>query len=93
MTDWLQRYARALETHLDSDGSIEPSDGQSGLLLDLARVVAHGTERKNAPLATFVTGRFVQAVVDKGGDPADAIATALTVAEETVEPSTDPQAG
>ena len=34
-------------------------DAQVEKLLDLARDVAHGTERKNAPLATFLAGAAV----------------------------------
>jgi hypothetical protein len=92
MTEWLLRYAQALENQLEGL-SIELADDEKGSLLDLARVVAHGTERKNAPLATFIAGRFAQAVVNQGGSPADAIATAVSVAEEMIGSSADPQPG
>jgi hypothetical protein len=59
--DWLATYADALGLGLD--------DGQVEALLALARDVAHGTERKNAPLATFLAGRFV----GSGGSLSDAI--------------------
>jgi hypothetical protein len=58
---WLATYADALGLGLD--------DGQVEALLDLARDVAHGTERKNAPLAAFLAGRFV----GSGGSLSDAI--------------------
>lgn len=58
---WLTAYADSLGLVLD-DAEIEA-------LLALARDVAHGTERKNAPLASFLAGRFV----GSGGSLADAI--------------------
>ena len=61
MTDWLSTYADALGLDLD-DSEIEA-------LLALARDVAHGTERKNAPLASFLAGRFV----GSGGSLSDAV--------------------
>jgi hypothetical protein len=50
MDDWLDRFADAL-----SVTRLGPTEVEA--LLDLARVVAHGTERRNAPLATFLVGR------------------------------------
>ena len=50
MDDWLDRFADAL-----SVPRLDPAEAEA--LLDLARVVAHGTERRNAPLATFLAGR------------------------------------
>jgi hypothetical protein len=49
METWIGRYAQAL--------GVEPlREDEIALLLDFARDVAHGTERKNAPLATFLAG-------------------------------------
>jgi len=48
---WINDYAKAL--------GLELSEAEVEALLDLARDVAHGTERKNAPLAAFLAGRFV----------------------------------
>ena len=48
--DWLDRYADAL-------GVARLSEGERADLLDLAREVAHATERANAPLATYLAGR------------------------------------
>ena len=42
-------------------------------VLAIARDVAHGTERKCAPLAAFVAGRYVQAATDAGRDPSGAL--------------------
>ncbi|HEX2701505.1 MAG TPA: DUF6457 domain-containing protein [Acidimicrobiales bacterium] len=65
MDDWLDRYAAAL--------GLSPLDGtEVDAILDLARVVAHGTERKNAPLAAWLAGRSTS-------DAAAALALAHTL--------------
>lgn len=47
--DWPVRVAEAL--------GLEPlTDDQVSIVLDLARDVAHGTERRFAPLTTFLAG-------------------------------------
>ncbi|MEO7837605.1 MAG: DUF6457 domain-containing protein [Acidimicrobiales bacterium] len=50
--DWLDQLADALGVPRLSPGEVEH-------LLDLAREVAHGTERRNTPLATFIVGRAI----------------------------------
>lgn len=70
MDDWLDRFADALGVP-----PLDPDDIDA--LLDLARDVAHGTERKNAPLAAFLAGRWSAL---GGGGPA----AALVVARETL---------
>ena len=62
MDDWLDRFADALDVP-----RLSPADVDA--LLDLARVVAHGTERKNAPLATYLAGLWSAG----GGDPTAAL--------------------
>lgn len=47
--DWLERAATLLGVRA-LDG------GEMKVLLDLARDVAHGTERRNAPLTSFLLG-------------------------------------
>ena len=71
MDPWLDRFADALHVP-----RIDP--GEADALLDLARVVAHGTERKNAPLATYLAGRAAAG----GGD----VARVLQVAAELLAP-------
>ena len=66
MDDWLDRFADALHV-----SRLDPNEADA--LLDLARVVAHGTERKNAPLAAYLAGRWEAA---GGGDPAGALQVA-----------------
>lgn len=58
MSDWLQRYADEL--------GVEPlSSAEVGVLLDLARDVARGTERRFAPLSAFLAGVLAG---EAGGD-------------------------
>lgn len=66
MDDWLDRFAEELA--VDRLGPAEVD-----AVLDLARVVAHGTERRNAPLAAFLAGR---AAAGGGGGAAAALAVA-----------------
>ena len=63
MDPWLDRFADDLQVPRLDPGEVDA-------LLDLARVVAHGTERKNAPLATFLAGRCL---AQHGGDPAEVL--------------------
>ena len=67
MDDFLDRYAAAL-------GVPPLVDDEVDAILDLAREVAHGTERKNAPLAAWLAGRA-------GVAPADALAAARRTLE------------
>ena len=59
--DWIPEYAEALGLGLD--------EAEIDAVLALARDVAHGTERKNAPVAAFLAGRFV----GTGGSLSDAV--------------------
>lgn len=80
--DWLERYAEALEERLDrAERSVHLSRDAKNPLLGLARVVAHGTERKNAPLATYLAGRYAALREAQGVDESRAVAEALEVAE------------
>lgn len=67
MDDWLQRYAERL-------GVPALTDAEVAALLDLARDVAHGTERRFAPLSTFLAGVLVGTRAD--GDRAAVVAEA-----------------
>jgi hypothetical protein len=59
--EWIPTYAEALGLELDA--------AETEAVLALARDVAHGTERKNAPVAAFLAGRFV----GTGGSLSDAV--------------------
>lgn len=60
---WLDDFADALGVERMSAADID-------LVLDLARDVAHGSERKNAPPAAFLAAMFV---ASGKGDLADAV--------------------
>jgi hypothetical protein len=89
MEDWFEKYAGALEAGL---GRTEPDlhlqKQAKNPLLTLARIVAHGTERKNAPLAAYVAGRYVAARAGEGVDEDQALAEALDAAER-ITPSSE----
>ncbi len=73
MDDWIDRAADAL-----GEGSLGPDE--IGIVLRLARDVAHGVERKMAPLAAFLVGAAV------GRAPAEARPEALRAAAAALEP-------
>lgn len=68
---WLERYAEEL-------GVPRLTDDEITALLALARDVAHGAERRYAPLSTFLAG--VAAGAAEGGR-ATTVAEAVAVAE------------
>lgn len=70
MASWLDRYADAL-------GLPPLTDDEVRELLALARDVAHGSERRHAPLSTFLAGMLV---ARRGEDRAEALATARQAA-------------
>lgn len=85
--DWFQEYAAALEERLGrSEPTVRLLRESKNPILDLARIVAHGTERKNAPLAAYVAGRYVAARAAQGVDEAAALAEALAAAEAITPP-------
>jgi hypothetical protein len=71
MDDWLMKAAITL--------GVDPLDeGQVAELLDVARDVAHGVERKMTPMATFLLGAAVQRRIGHGSTAEDAFQDALT---------------
>jgi hypothetical protein len=56
---------------------VEPDDVDIEELLGLAREIAHGVERRAAPVATFLLGL----VVGRGGDYDEALAALRETAE------------
>lgn len=56
---FLERYRSALQETAGSPLGLDDDDVEA--VLALARDVAHRTERRNAPLATFLAGQFVTA--------------------------------
>lgn len=60
---------------------------EQGLLLDVARKVAHGTERRYAPLSTFLVG---VAVAGAAGERTPALRNALTGLRAALPAAQDP---
>lgn len=73
--DWPDRVAKAL-------GLAALTDEQVEAVLDLARDVAHGTERRYAPLTTYLAG---MAVGRSGADDAveGTVATIVDLLEQS----------
>jgi Domain of unknown function (DUF6457) len=88
MNDWFESYAQALEKKLgEEEPAVHLSKGAKNPLLDMARIVAHGTERKNAPLAAYVAGRYVAARAHQGIDEGAALAEAFAAAQALIPAS------
>jgi hypothetical protein len=66
MDEWLDRWAEALGEHPVGNEEI-------GAMLRLAREVAHGVERKLAPLSTYLAGIHVGRSAAQGTDLAVAL--------------------
>ncbi|MGH2688182.1 MAG: DUF6457 domain-containing protein [Actinomycetota bacterium] len=64
---WLRSFAEALGTEL-------PGEADVAVLLELASVAAHASERRSAPIACWLAARA-------GAAPADALAVARTVTD------------
>lgn len=77
---WLEDYAEALARRSGADVAL--SREEFAAMLDLARAVAHRTERRFAPVSTFLAGKFVAARLAQGADAAAAAAEALAAAED-----------
>ena len=67
MDDWLDRLALAL-------GERAPSAHEIGSMLRLSREVAHGVERKYAPLFAYVAGMHVARRTDESATAESALA-------------------
>ena len=74
-------YAERLSEAADTPISIPDEDA----ILDFTRRVAHGSERKHAPLATFLAGWYVSARVANGTDLATAWHEAARLGDELLE--------
>jgi hypothetical protein len=70
MEDWLERFADALGV-----GRVTPKE--MGALLKMSREVAHGVERKLAPLSTYLAGVYVGHRAAAGEAPSDALEHAM----------------
>ncbi len=77
MSDWLRRYAVAL-------GEEPLSNQEVAAILELARDVAHGTERKFAPLSTFLAGIHAAGRLGEDGIRLEALNDAIEIARRLV---------
>jgi hypothetical protein len=73
MNDWINQLAGALDVH-------PPSTEEVGAVLKLARDVAHGVERKLAPLSTYLVGVAVGAGTAPDSERAEAFRLAIEAA-------------
>ena len=82
MGSWLEEYGAALAERLGrSEEAFQMDAGEADALLGLAGTVAHKTgERTNAPLTTFLAGRFAEARAAEGVPAGRALAEASEIA-------------
>jgi hypothetical protein len=86
MDEWLDRFASAL-------GERAPEREEIGAMLQLSRGVAHGVERKFAPLSAYIAGIHVGRREAEGGSLADALSEVRAVARDLLpEVDEDPPA-
>jgi hypothetical protein len=79
-SDLLRRLASALSDPASEGTRLVPLDpGERALLLRIARDVAHASERQNAPLASYLIGRFVQMSMSAGIAESEALARAAEI--------------
>jgi hypothetical protein len=86
--DWPLAFAAAL-AELGGE-PVGLSRGETTTLLRLARDVAHGTERRFAPLAAYLAGRFVAERVRSGAGVEEALAEAAAAAARLMGPQGEP---
>jgi hypothetical protein len=70
MDDWIDRFADAL-----GEERISPKD--MGALLKMTRQVAHGVDRRFAPLSTYLAGVYVGRRTAAGEEPDAALRRAI----------------
>ena len=83
MDEWMDKLAAALGE--------EPMEAREiGAILKMARDVAHGVERRLAPLSTFVAGVHVGRRIAQGSPKEDALAEAVEAARALIPAQADP---
>jgi hypothetical protein len=81
--DWPEQYAETLAGRGGLEGGSLGLDREEvGAMLRLSREVAHRTERRWAPLSTYVAGKYVAARIGQGTSVSEAVDEAIRVAEE-----------
>jgi uncharacterized protein YcfJ len=85
--EWAPTYAEALAAAAGRDVTLSPDEEDAVLVL--ARLVAHGSERRNAPLAAFLAGKFVGHRLGQGVPVNQALSEASAIAEHLLGPGAD----
>ncbi|HEY8755540.1 MAG TPA: DUF6457 domain-containing protein [Candidatus Dormibacteraeota bacterium] len=85
---WIERLAGELSG--DGAAAVSLSPVALRALLRLARDVAHATERVNAPLSTYLAGRYVAARMAEGCAEADAVEEVLAVVRRLLDGAGSP---
>jgi Domain of unknown function (DUF6457) len=75
--EWLDRLAHAFE--LDA-----PTNEEIAAVLDAARDVAHGVERRITPVSTFLVGMHVEHRVAAGASREEALASSIAALRATL---------
>lgn len=83
MEEWIDSFARAL-----GEEPVDPKE--MGALLKLARDVAHGVDRKLAPVSTFVVGMHVGRRAAEGLPRMQALTEAIGAARALIPPAAEP---
>ena len=65
--------------------ALDLTDLEKENVLELARIVAHGSERRYAPLASYLAGQFVAELVRTGLPRSEALVEAIAVAKRTLD--------
>jgi hypothetical protein len=79
-SDLLVALASALTGSEPLSAQLEPLEPRErALLLRVARDIAHATERQNAPLASYLIGRYVQTATEAGVSESGALARASAI--------------
>ena len=78
--EWAHQYAEALTKAAGVEIALTPEEEEAVLLL--ARLVAHGSERRHAPLSTFLAGKFAGERAQRGVSGSQALAEAAAIAED-----------
>jgi Domain of unknown function (DUF6457) len=88
--DLLARLASALTDAAPEGSRLVPLDlRERALLLSIARDVAHASERQNAPLASYLIGRFVQMRMTAGAAESEALAAAAAIVNSLPDQARD----
>ena len=82
MDEWIDSLVTAL-----GEEPLDPR--QMGAVLKLARDVAHGVDRKLAPLSAFVAGIHVGRRTTEGLSSQDALAEAVQAARALIPPQAE----